>query len=366
MNTLKRALLTAMAAVFVCACAGCGPKVDLSQINPDTDLFPVMQGSLFGYIDRSGSFVIGRDFNDARDFSEGLAAARKGLHNYGFIDATGGFVIEQKYYDVTSFCEGVAFVLDKDTEQGGLWGAINRQGELILPHSLFEVTDFSEGLALVRGEGGYYFINADMEDAFGLRWSGGHPFSEGRAAVLDITGSYIFIDTTGKQAFAGSFSDAMPFCEGRAAVGDTRTMRWGYIDTAGNYLITPSYTIARQAGEGLCPVYLPDSTSFYRFGYVDFDGTVVIPGQFVDALPFSEGLAAVKVNMAAEADWVTEKDYKWGFINRAGEFVIEPQYDMVTPFKNGVSKVSTGGAKLLLQKHGYITTSGEYIFEPTK
>ena len=87
-----------------------------------------------GYIDKTGEFVIEPQFDDADDFSEGLAGVRVGdvrgevgwlkKGKYGFIDKTGKFVIEPQFDDVDQFIGGVARV-----EKDGEWGYVNKAGK---------------------------------------------------------------------------------------------------------------------------------------------------------------------------------------------------------------------------------------------
>ena len=69
---------------------------------------------LYGYIDKTGKYVIEPQFSSAGIFStNGLAFAQveeNGL--YGYIDATGEFVIPAKYLDAYEFNEhGYACVI---------------------------------------------------------------------------------------------------------------------------------------------------------------------------------------------------------------------------------------------------------------
>ncbi len=61
---------------------------------------PVRIGSLqsgkYGYIDKQGHYVVNPQFDDAKQFSEGLAAVRIGDYRtgkWGFIDIQGHYVI---------------------------------------------------------------------------------------------------------------------------------------------------------------------------------------------------------------------------------------------------------------------------------
>lgn len=89
----------------------------------------------------------------ARDFQEGLAAARKD-GRWGFIDRSGKFAIEPTYKFAWGFCDGLAIVRTEDSGPQYL----NHQGEVAVPtKGIDDLHNFSEGLALVReAESGRY------------------------------------------------------------------------------------------------------------------------------------------------------------------------------------------------------------------
>lgn len=66
-----------------------------------------------------------------------------------------------------------------------------------------------------------------------------------------------------------------------------------------------------------------------RYGFIDTQGDFVLPPLYQDAQPFSQGLAAVTLDGET-----------WGFINEEGEMVIQPLYHSVEPFSQGYSAVS--------------------------
>jgi hypothetical protein len=64
----------------------------------------------YGFIDRTGKWVIKPQFTSANEFSEGLAAVEEQYGKLGYIDKTGKFVIPPKYDVAYSFEHGYAYV----------------------------------------------------------------------------------------------------------------------------------------------------------------------------------------------------------------------------------------------------------------
>ena len=71
-------------------------------------LFTVRQEGKWGYIDRTGKLVIAPQYDEAWEFSEGLAYVRVGKQRF-IIDRAGKTVIELQQVDITgNFSEGFA------------------------------------------------------------------------------------------------------------------------------------------------------------------------------------------------------------------------------------------------------------------
>ncbi len=89
------------------------------------------------------------EFNYMWSFSDGLAMVRKGdfeTGKYGFIDKTGEVVVPLEYDDAQNFSEGLAVV-----EKDGKWGYIDKTGKVVVPLGEYDYAyPFSEGLAEVR------------------------------------------------------------------------------------------------------------------------------------------------------------------------------------------------------------------------
>ncbi|MCL4797928.1 MAG: J domain-containing protein [Bryobacteraceae bacterium] len=112
--------------------------------SPNAAPIPMDFGRLWGYIDESGATVIHPQFEEARAFDEGLAAART-VGKWGFIDHAGEFVITPLYDEAGDFHEGLAAVLWR-----GKWGYIDRTGAFAIIPRFQAAEPFQNGVARVR------------------------------------------------------------------------------------------------------------------------------------------------------------------------------------------------------------------------
>ena len=108
------------------------------------DPIPMDFGASWGYIDETGATVIHPQFEEARAFAEGLAAART-LGKWGFIDRTGDFVITPLYEEADDFREGLAAV-----KWRGKWGYLDRTGAFAVLPRFQAAGPFRNGVARVR------------------------------------------------------------------------------------------------------------------------------------------------------------------------------------------------------------------------
>lgn len=90
----------------------------------------------WGYIDKRGKRIISCKYDDARDFSEGLAAIKLN-ERWGYIDKNGDQIISCVYDDARDFSEGFAAVA---VYVNGIlkWGFIDKNGMAIIPPNLSE------------------------------------------------------------------------------------------------------------------------------------------------------------------------------------------------------------------------------------
>ena len=234
-----------------------------------------------GYIDHSGAFVIPAKFgHDERypngmermEFHDGLAAAMTG-GKFGYIDKTGKWVIKPAFLDCLPFSGGIAEVSKMKSEHKVVTECFDRTGKVV-------------GSINVDRD---YFLHAPYKSAFG---------EDGLALCLapkSVDGKFeVFCDKGGAQKL-GPFWRAEPFSEGLAAVADKPIGRclYGYIDTNGAIVIPAKFTTAAQFKDGMACVSVPGAGAALKFGFIDKTGKVVIEPSFDSANDFSNGLAQV-------------------------------------------------------------------------
>ncbi len=206
-------------------------------------------------------------------------------------------------------------------------------------------------------------------------------------------------------------------------VQDPATKQWGYVNTAGQWVVQPQFASADFFSEARAAVALPASQG-RRWGFINREGKVVIPPLYAEVLSFSDGLAWSVLPdsflQALQPDgqerfslpealrarpfsarlapyetltpglctkrWgyvnihgqkvipprfheafpcsqnrcaVQGEQGRWGYINTAGQLVIPFQFRDATPFVHGVAVVATEH-----QRVGVIDTQGQWLIPP--
>lgn len=196
---------------------------------PSKDLTPkLIDGEHYVYILPSGEEAFVEQFDYASEFEDGYAIICDSNEQCGIIDSTGTIILPYSYPDLWFAGEGMYSFRKND-----LIGFIDRKGNVRIP-------------PIFGGDGG------------------ARPrFSEGVCAVIDSTNSYYtFIDKNGSKVF-------------------NRIIE-GTLGGAATYYFPEFH-------QGLCVAH-----DKYRFGYINHAGEWAISPQFDQAHRFSEGLAAVR------------------------------------------------------------------------
>lgn len=274
---------------------------------------------------------------------------------------------------------------------GTKWGYIDPKGVIAVTPQFDAVGPFRHGRAAVklccgplsRQTTGDRFGLIDGDGKYvhspDLLWVGFSGFTGDLAPVRTAEGSNAFVDRSGKVLLAGKFDSITDggFSEGLAPAASGG--KWGFVDTAGEWVINPQFESAGGFADGLAPVAVGGLT-----GYIDRKGRFVINPRFVYAGEFVEGLAQfMKADAAMTNGLVAEDGHAavksgqfevvgnlseglapvktekgWGFIDRTGKIAISPRFDSVDAFQNGLAHVTVA------DKEAYVTTSGAFVVEP--
>lgn len=333
------------------------------------------------YIDRTGNVVIdaGR-YESGGNFSGGLAAVRDPRRGFGFIDKTGAFVIPPQFESTLGFSEGLAAVVLNDK-----WGFIDKSGLLVIQPQFDWVAEFSEGLAVVQRSsrpsrpkppaGSISVGQSFITEVWDLTDSSPEPEEpDGEFLLIDTAGAVVAVPDQSKvhvhidyarfsegllcayspeQKAMGyinkacefviqpGFVAAAPFSEGlaRVAVLEEDDQKLAFIDKHGDFVIRPQFNTdfdflrnssdfsegLAAVSEGLNPSRMEDST----FVYIDKTGEIVLATEFFYAAEFREGLAAV----------YNDTTNRYGFIDKTGRVVIPLQYEVANDFSEGLACV---------------------------
>lgn len=299
-------------------------------------LFPIAVDGKHGFMDRDGAHVIPPQFDEALEFSEGLAAVRVG-NKYGFVDAKGQLVITPQFDSVNAFRYGRAVV-----RQAQGVGFIGENGTFIHGPTLMWMHDFSGDLAPVRTAAGQSgFVTRAGEILFAGRFENVGGFSEGLAPASSA-GRWGYISADGEWRVQPQFEYATLFSEGLAAVRVGG--KYGYVDADGRFVINPQFISADAFSGGVARV--ADESDRWRF--VDRAGRFPCNATFVALGNIQEGLAPARVDHEAH----------WGFVDAGCQMVLQPGFDAAGAFQNGLARV------WVLGREGYISASGAFVLDP--
>lgn len=287
---------------------------------------------------------------------------------FGYIDQHGNVVIKPQFDNAMDFSGGMAGVL-----LNGKWGYIDRGGTIVIRPQFSEAGDFSEGLASVAIGGKWGYIDRHGAVVIPLQFDSARPFAEDRA-VVEVNEKWGYIDTRGKYIVQPQFKGGLDFSEGLAAVcaeqPDEQALltryywmaqqcAWGYLDKAGKFAIKPQFNNAQSFSEGLAGVQIG-----WRWGYINKAGAVVIKPQFDRAEPFSEGLAFAQGGGISAAFLLQEGKVftSWGYIDTTGKWVIRSRlhYYYAGRFTEGLTQAQRGTGGLW----GYVNRKGELVIKP--
>ena len=308
-------------------------------------LAPIEVNGFIRYYDRNGVEAFRLDAWLAFDFSEGFApASKRDEHNnpkWGFVDRTGRFVIAPQYSWVDGFSEGLAKV--SVSGETGSVGYVDHSGKFVIPANLSYGSDFHDGLTAVVADGPCRIVNGGSCGPPEL-----YPSNPG-ALVLSLFGlgydcRWIFVDKEGKRVSYARYDYAGDFSEGFAAV--RIGAKWGYSDKSGRNAVAPEFDWAGDFSEGLAAV-----SQGGKIGFIDRGGHFAIAPQYSMAGAFSDGRALI-------TELREDHSISYRYIDRSGHPAFNGAYPLASGFTHGLAHVA-----LSKDTFAWIDTSGTPVFK---
>jgi len=118
-----------------------------------SELVKFQENGKYGFKDEDGIVLVSAIYEDAGDFSEGLAFVQKN-GKLGYIDKSGALVLPFEYDFAGVFSEGLAYA-----QKNGKLGYIDKSGAEVLPFEYDFAWDFREGLAEVKKNGEWCYVD---------------------------------------------------------------------------------------------------------------------------------------------------------------------------------------------------------------
>lgn len=286
--------------------------------NKDETLYLFMQDKLWGYMNYKGEVKIEPQFDEAYDFSEGLAVVGV-LNNdksidtnilYGYINMNGEFVISPVYYEAYGFSEGLAAVaLNKDSsfkdvmfEHYGYSSYIDKSGNVIIDDDYQGMYPFHNGYAAVYSGKKHYgyvdkkgnFIKVDTEDM--------NSFENGYVII-----DHKIIDTNFEVVFDGDEYENIMF-SGKFIVA-RKNGKYGVMDLQKNIIIDFKYDYLSYTNDEYLFVFMQDN----KYGYIDINDNVIINPNYDFISEFTNDIAIIYDN----------KSKKYKIINKRNEILLE-------------------------------------------
>ncbi|MGN0539214.1 MAG: WG repeat-containing protein [Candidatus Fimenecus sp.] len=313
---------------------------------------------LWGYIDKTGEYVIEPAYYDALPFSEGLAAVKTVTGFYSFIDKTGKEVIKGEYSGVSAsngkiagyekfykFSKGYTLVnLGEEGFNNAKPTLIDTKGNIIKGSDV-EYIDFIDCGEFAVGVNDIYNSNSSTNGIYDFKYD----------KIADCSG--IFCSTDNKYVMtrtynSGNENDEYTYraYDGKGNIVFDETNLIGKLGADCVFYIKNEYIIAEKNFNGIntCAVY-------------DLQlNEIIAPGKYNRAFPISDELFIVKNNAS-----------NWAIIDKSGKeympFESRYTYSITTGITfEDAKKISENGIVDYIVKNEDESKNGKYFDIQTK
>lgn len=219
---------------------------------PFEEVFPPSEGlarfrlnGLYGYLSVSdGSFVIAPQYEQARDFSEGLAAVEYKMNRWKFIDSDNKAAFPNEITFAYSYKNGLVVVQQRGD---GLYGLIDKKARWVFPPRYGAMSPSYKGTALVGHVEVKYkkyldyfeFVHSDGVRHDPNKFQEIGFFSEDIASVK-MNDKWGYVDTQGKWVIEPRFEEVQEFTTPNIAAAKLDGL-WGIVQKDGSWLISPTW-----------------------------------------------------------------------------------------------------------------------------
>ncbi len=233
-------------------------------------------GSLYaGFYNKTGNEAFSKRFALAGDFYEQHAAVSEDGRRFGFIRRDGSIAIKSSYEQARRFSEGLAAVFDN-----GGWKFVSVQGGPVIegPFGGPRAGPFRGGVAPVCVENQWGLVRRDASWAIAPQFEDIGRWSEGHVAVK-AGASWRYLQMDGNRLGDEFFEEAGSFSGGVAPA--KRDGQWGLIDRTYKFVLPPQFESLDACGGGILLATHGDT-----YSYVDSAGQAIWTSQEFAMPPF--------------------------------------------------------------------------------
>lgn len=332
-----------------------------TSFDENSDYAVVKRNSKYGYVNENGEEIIRCQFEEAYQFSYGLALVKIG-GKYGFINSKGKFVINPIYDEAESFSNKKLTAVGKEVAGGIQYACISNKGKL-LTDFMFDELYISEKYVITFNGTYYGLCKSDLQPLFTTEYQiAGFPIDLDSFENLDdklipfkdnSTYKYGYMDLKGQVVISAKYDIIGNFYNDRALVKFDN--KYGFIDGKGTLVVKNEYDIVKNYHNKYAVVGKENSSGNMLYGLIDMSGAKTTELKYYDLGNFVNGLCY----------FTTEDNEAVGYINEYGEVVIQQSYSEI-----GLGVVAydvTDDGYIVVKQGsnlGVINKKGKYIINP--
>lgn len=315
---MERIISIILAMLMVFSISGCVKK---NENNEKINLYPAFEMNKrvrqWGFINKSGEFVIEPKYDSVWDFSkEGLAQVFKN-NGLGLINDKGVEIVPTIYREILELGNGYVAAFD-----GESYHVFNNKGEKQFSgkyvyvgkykDELFAVASYDESGNVLMG-----YVNKSGKSIIEPKYLRAYDFNSGKAVVMKEQNIYLIIDNKGNEIKELEYSQVSPSEEGIYLVKNMKNL-YGYIDSEGNPLVEPKFIRAELFTKGSAIVGIKENDSTL-FGVIDKDGNYIVEPKYANIISIGNNYYGVANNR-------DNIGYKYAVVNNKGEEITDFNY----------------------------------------